>query len=124
MSKFKNIEDEIWEELDNFDGADDFEDIDGLEKSNEFGISNVDETPSNMVIDIVREDGSKESFEIIGRMDMNGNSYLLLYPLANNEEQNLIVERFVTGENDEIIFVPMDSEEEKALVMQEMTNLL
>lgn len=129
MSKFINDDDEIWEKIENEDYIDEASETNGesiiIEQVDSlFEEGEKEEYLDNLVIEITHDNGVKDKCEVVGRMDIDGNSYIILYPLTNNPSGSVFIEKFVAGEDDELVFVAMDNEEEIQLVTEEYHKLM
>lgn len=143
MKRFHNFEDEIWEEINDTDGGG--KESDGMELSREDNVNRQPDDPvtkdifveehfieegeevefvDNIEVKVELENGESQGYEIVGRMEIDGNSYLILYALDNNEEHEVRIEKFTADENDDFVFLPFESQEEMQLVLEEYHKLM
>ena len=86
---------------------------------NEIGNENENENEMDMEMEIytlTEEDGKESDFELIGRVDVDGHSYVALAPLEADEidedEEGGFVILKVVYENGEEVFITIDDDEE------------
>ena len=58
------------------------------------------------------EDGKEQQFEMIGSLEMDGNTYLALVPQEDNESEEYVILKEEEDENGEIVLVTIDDDDE------------
>lgn len=84
-------------------------------------MSNVDEERDDLVI-LVGEDGEEVEFEHIDTIEMNGNEYVVLLPVEeqeNEEVDEVVILKVDHNEDGEDSFVTVDDEDELNSVFEE-----
>lgn len=84
-------------------------------------MSNVDEERDDLVI-LVGEDGEEVEFEHIDTIEMNGNEYVVLLPVEeqeNEEVDEVVILKVDHNEDSEDSFVTVDDEDELNSVFEE-----
>jgi uncharacterized protein YrzB (UPF0473 family) len=84
-------------------------------------MSNMDEERDDIVI-LVGEDGEEVEFEHIDTIEMNGNEYVVLLPVEdqeNEEADEVVILKVDHGDDGEDSFVTVDDEDELNSVFEE-----
>ncbi len=84
-------------------------------------MSNMDEERDDIVI-LVGEDGEEVEFEHIDTIEMNGNEYVVLLPVEEQEDEEVdevVILKVDHNEDGEDSFVTVDDEEELNNVFEE-----
>ncbi len=84
-------------------------------------MSNMDEERDDIVV-LVGEDGEEVEFEHIDTIEMNGNEYVVLLPVEdqeNEEVDEVVILKVDHGEDGEDSFVTVDDEDELNSVFEE-----
>ncbi|EMS69785.1 Protein of unknown function (DUF1292) [Ruminiclostridium cellobioparum subsp. termitidis CT1112] len=84
-------------------------------------MSNMDEERDDIVI-LVGEDGEEVEFEHIDTIEMNGNEYVVLLPVEdqeNEEADEVVILKVDHGDDGEDSFVTVDDEDELNNVFEE-----
>ncbi|OPX42578.1 hypothetical protein CLHUN_35450 [Ruminiclostridium hungatei] len=84
-------------------------------------MSNMDEERDDIVV-LVGEDGEEVEFEHVDTIEMNGNEYVVLLPVEeqeNEEVDEVVILKVDHNEDGEDSFVTVDDEEELNSVFEE-----
>ncbi len=84
-------------------------------------MSNMDEERDDIVV-LIGEDGEEAEFEHIDTIEMNGNEYVVLLPVEeqeNEEVDEVVILKVDHNEDGEDSFVTVDDEEELNSVFEE-----
>ena len=84
-------------------------------------MSNMDEERDDIVV-LIGEDGEEVEFEHIDTIEMNGNEYVVLLPVEdqeNEEVDEVVILKVDHGEDGEDSFVTVDDEDELNSVFEE-----
>ena len=63
-------------------------------------------------ITLTDEDGTESEFELIGSMEIDGNTYVALVPVEDNDDGEYVVLRVESDEEGEESFVTIEDDEE------------
>lgn len=63
------------------------------------------------VFTLTDEEGNESDFEFIGRIELDGNSYVALIPVDGSEEEYVIL-KIVTDEDGEEVLITIEDDEE------------
>ena len=142
MGKFTGFEDEAWEELDTlYEENPDYvpqkegeymqgvyNDYTDNDEDRYLGVNQLDiveedelfdgdaEAVENIVYEFTNEDGSVSHFELIARLDDEDQTYVVMFPLENNPENNLVCLRVSEGPEGDALFSDINDEEEQKKV--------
>ena len=64
------------------------------------------------ILTLTDEDGVEMHFTLLDRCELDGNEYLALMPLEDNEAEECIILKIDTDENGEELLVTIDEDEE------------
>jgi len=84
-------------------------------------MSDIDEERDGIVV-LVGEDGEEVEFEHIDTIEMNGNEYVVLIPVDEQEDEEVeevVILKVEYGDDGEESFVTVDDEEELESVFEE-----
>jgi len=84
-------------------------------------MSDIDEERDGIVV-LVGEDGEEVEFEHIDTIEMNGNEYVVLIPVDEQEDEEVeevVILKVEYGDDGEDSFVTVDDEEELESVFEE-----
>ncbi len=84
-------------------------------------MSNMDEERDDIVV-LIGEDGEEVEFEHIDTIEMNGNEYVVLLPVEdqeNEEADEVVILKVDHGDDGEDSFVTVDDEDELNSVFEE-----
>jgi uncharacterized protein YrzB (UPF0473 family) len=83
----------------------------------------------NNIITLEDEDGKAVDFELLGRITLEEQTYIILYPaeVSEDEEDNdeigvVILKESGTEDSDMLEYLPLESEEEAEKVFEEFQN--
>lgn len=71
-----------------------------------------DSSYENEVVTLTDEDGTESDFELIGSIELDGNTYVALIPLEDNENGEYVVLKVEPGEDGEDMLVTIDDDDE------------
>ncbi len=71
-----------------------------------------DELFREEVFTLTDEEGNEKQFELLGSQEIDGNTYLALVPIEDNENEEYVILKVETDENDEEILVTIDDDDE------------
>ena len=67
----------------------------------------------DQIFTLTDEEGNESQFELIGNLDINGNTYVALVPVDNNsEEEEYVILKVEEDENGEEFLVTIDDDDE------------
>lgn len=58
------------------------------------------------------EEGNESQFELLGTCELDGNTYMALFPVGDGEEYEYVILKKAVDENGEEILVTIDDDEE------------
>ncbi|HHW99397.1 MAG TPA: DUF1292 domain-containing protein [Firmicutes bacterium] len=71
------------------------------------------------------EDGNEYEFEVVDVIEVDGNSYAILYPVdEESEDEGYVIMRFALDEEDEEILVDIEDDEEWEKVVSVWEELI
>lgn len=70
-----------------------------------------DELFNDEIFTLTDEDGNENQFELIGSREIDGNTYLALVPIEDNDDEYVILRSEVDDDGEEIL-VTIDDDEE------------
>ena len=71
-----------------------------------------DELFSEEVFTLTDEEGNEKQFELLGSQEIDGNMYLPLVPIEDNENDEYVILKVEVDENGEEILVTIDDDDE------------
>ncbi len=71
-----------------------------------------DELFSEEVFTLTDEEGNEKQFELLGSQEIDGNTYLALVPIEDNENDEYVILKVEEDENGEEILVTIDDDDE------------
>ncbi len=71
-----------------------------------------DELFSEEVFTLTDEDGNEKQFELLGSQEIDGNTYLALVPIEDNENDEYVILKVEEDETGEEILVTIDDDDE------------
>ena len=75
------------------------------------------------IVVLIDEDGAEVEFEIIELFELNGNSYAFLFPIAEDDEEAVIM-KVAKNENNEDILVDIEEDDEWKAVVEAWENII
>ena len=78
----------------------------------------------NMTIWLTADDGSQHEFELVGRIDLEERTYVLLHPMESEDDSELIAVRATEAENGDAVFSDIEDEAEMEEVQKAVDALL
>jgi len=71
-----------------------------------------DELFGDEIYTLTDEDGNENQFELIGSKKIDGNTYLALVPIDNNDDDEYVILKIEKDEDGEEILVTIDDDDE------------
>jgi len=71
-----------------------------------------DELFNEEVFTLTDEEGNEKQFELLGSQEIDGNTYLALVPIEDNENDEYVILKVEEDENGEEILVTIDDDDE------------
>lgn len=71
-----------------------------------------DELFNEEVFTLTDEEGNEKQFELLGSQEIDGNTYLALVPVEDNENEEYVILKVEEDENGEEMLVTIDDENE------------
>lgn len=142
MGKFSHSDEDIWEDITNEYGDDlGLSDAEKEEIEKEYSLYNESDDPmndkdvlarpdedveyvENMTIWLTADDGSQHEFELVGRIDLEERTYVLLHPMESEDDSELIAVRATEAENGDAVFSDIEDEAEMEEVQKAVDALL
>ena len=66
----------------------------------------------NDIVTLTDEEGNEKQFELLGSQEIDGNTYLALVPIEDNENDEYVILKVEEDENGEEILVTIDDDDE------------
>ena len=142
MGKFSHSDEDIWEDITNEYGDDlGLSDEEKEEIGKKYSLYNESDDPmndkdvlarpdedveyvENMTIWLTADDGSQHEFELVGRIDLEERTYVLLHPMESEDDSELIAVRATEAENGDAVFSDIEDEAEMEEVQKAVDALL
>ncbi len=72
----------------------------------------MDQFIENEIYTLTDEDGKESEFQLIGKEELDGETYIALIPLEENEDGSYVILKMAKDENGEDIFISIDDDDE------------
>lgn len=72
----------------------------------------MDQFIENEIYTLTDEDGNESEFQLIGKEELDGQTYIALIPLEDNDDGSYVILKMAEDENGESIFVSIDDDDE------------
>ena len=83
-----------------------------------------DELFNEEVFTLTDEEGNEKQFELLGSQEIDGNTYLALVPVEDNENEEYVILKVEEDENGEEILVTIDDDDELEAVYGALMDLI
>lgn len=71
-----------------------------------------DELFNEEIFTLTDDEGNEKQFELLGSQEIDGNTYLALVPIEENESEEYVILKVETDENGEDFLVTIDDDDE------------
>lgn len=78
----------------------------------------------NLTLTLTSDEGVAREFEMVGRIDLEERTYVLLHPMDSEDDSELIAVRATEAENGDAVFADIDDENELLEVQEAVAKLM